>query len=246
MSVTLRAIILIAELVIFTGVCIYGIGKDILNRIDRKILKVNIIVYGIEFIIIFALFFFLYPSYIFFSISKLIIVSLVFLCLMILTIIEFLMDKVNNNTLKNIFSIIYVCTISISIVVIPVSAASGLLNIDISESLTSSEIQTKIKPIMFSENQIGYTADEEGNIKSYLFFYKDGDETLFKEIKETEVIIKERIKDNNTYVIEKKITKTFVNKERKPQYGNYIFKEENNEYKVYLNLEQMVEIKKDN
>lgn len=244
-----RAIIFGIELVgfiifsVFATIKFYKrhcIEKD--RNYTIKNLKFNLIYSSINFAIILALFFFTYPSLVFLSYNKLLLISLVELLSILIILLSYLrVNKVRDYIMITMASISFVIILIISIDGI-IGSNSGIIEnkLVISEQ---TETQTITSPTMFTENQVGFVTDNEGNTKTYVFYYKDNDIWNYKELKvsETKII---RIQDKDTY-IEETVTKTeYCKKEKKPSAKDYNYVEEKVKHTLYLNLRQRVEIKK--
>lgn len=245
-----RAIIFGIELVGFVALSIFIIAKFYKRHCSEKDkkyaienLKFNSIYCTINFCIILAIFLFSYPTLIILSYNKLILVSLIELA----SILIILLSNLKFNKIRDhiMISITAVCILVTAIIVIDgtIGSKSSIIanNVVI---LEKKETET-ITPAIISENQIGYTADLEGNIKTYVFYYKDDNEVWqYEEIKASNAKV-ERIKDENTYIEKTVINTSYCNQEKKSSEADYIYSEEREKYTIYLNLKQMVEVKTD-
>lgn len=245
MPIWARAIIFGIELVGFLILCIFATIKLYKEDYSKKHkayalknMKFNLLYFSINFAIILALFLFTFPSYAFLSYNKLICVTI-----FVLLSVTIIILALKNNTDTEIISFCYSILLIIEIAVFIVSIL--LLRVENEVAIYGEEIKTVLKPTMFSENQIGYTTrDMEGNIEKYCFYYIDNDVWTYKDINASEAkVIK--IQNEDTHIVEK-VTKTvYCKREKKTSENDYIFTEENTEYTIYLNLNQMVEIKID-
>ena len=245
-----RAIIFGIELVGFVVLSIFVAAKFYKRHCSKKSekyaiknLKFNLFCYAINFAIIFAIFLFSYPSLIFLSYNKLILVSLVELASILIILLSYLkLNKIRDFTM--VFILAISCTL---ILIISIDGIIGNKGFIIENKVAISEQTEKkiIAPTMFSKNQIGYTADIEGNIKTYVFYYQGNNGVWeYEELKASETKV-EKIKDADTY-IEKTVTITsYYKQEKKTLKEDYITTEENEKYTIYLNLNQMVEVKTD-
>ena len=241
----LRAIIFGIELVGFLLLCIFATIK--FYSIDkakekRKVvireLRFNIIYFTINFLIILSVFLFTYSSFVFLSYSKLILVTAYSVISSIfIIIIAFKKPKSKENEAICLHAFI------ILFIFISLFAIFGVLDIENKVVIyEGNETKTIIEPIMFSENQIGYTVDEDGNIKTYRFYYKDNNDLFFKELSESDVKVIE-IENEDTYIEETATRKSYCKKEKKVLQADYIYTEANVNYTIYLNPQQSVEIK---
>lgn len=250
----LRAIIFGVELVGFLILSIFVLIKFYKDNVSAgykkshviKNLKFDIMYFSINFAIILALFLFTFPSYVFLSYNKLILVSVVELLSII--IIVFVLSKSELMQLICMLSgiALFVAIVILGAYCITVGISEGRY-IDNKQILSEQTEKQSITTLtMFGENQIGYTADIEGNIKTYFFYYKDENDVWnYKELDASEVEI-ERIQDGNSY-LEEFVEKTVYCKlEKKASEPDYITTVEDTDYKLYLNLNQKIEIKKSN
>lgn len=241
-----RAIIFGIELVGFIIFSIFAIikfyKKDVLDediKKTKKEMRFNIIYFSINFLIILAIFLFTYTSYVFFSYNKLILIT----SFVILSVMFILTALTARKSVQNVFGVLtFIAFMAFSIIL--GFMVGGELDIDNTVVISKqTKMQTITSPTMFTENQVGFVTDNEGNTKTYVFYYKDNDIWNYKELKvsETKII---RIQDKNTY-IEETVTKTqYCKKEKKPSAKDYNYVEEKVKHTLYLNLRQRVEIKK--
>lgn len=249
MPIWARAIIFSIELVGFIILFAFVTSRFYKRHSEKgkkyaiKNLKFNLIYFLINFSIILAIFLFSYPTLIFLSYNKLILVSLVELASISIILFSFLEFKQIRDTI-----ILFIIVASfILILLISIDGIFGINNFIIEDKVTIVK-QTQIEmitPAVISENQIGYTADMEGNRKTYIFYYKEGDVWQYVEVKASEAKV-ERIKDTNSYVERTVTTTSYCNKEKKPFEEDYIYSEKSEKYVIYLNLKQMVEINQNN
>lgn len=245
MSLTLRAIVMIAELVVLIGfdVLYFKINKS--KGYSKENLRFEMKIYHISILVFIALCIFLYPSYIFLSMSKLIFVSIIFILFILFLIIVFCLDYTKKEGIADFLILLILLDVAI-VIAVTITAIKGTFNYDNKEWITNEITFETIEPTMFSENQIGYTADSEGNQKTFLFFYEKDGAWNFEEIDASEVK-RERIKDKDTYIEKTITTKKFINTEKRESAKDYISEEKNEaDYTLFLNLKQMVEIKKNN
>lgn len=241
-----RAIIFGIELVGFIILCTVATTKLYLNdklKAEEKVvnsnLKFNIIYFITNFAIILILFSFTYPSFVFLSYSKLILVS-VFVMISCIPIMIFAFEKPKSENNQSICLLIAM----ILFVTFFVLAIFRMLNIE-NKIVVSEQTETEtITPTMFSENQIGYTADSEGNIKTYIFYYMDNGIWNQEEVNASDVKV-EKIKDADSYIEKTVTTTSYCKQEKKTSEEDYIYSEETEKYTFYINLNQRVEIKTD-
>ena len=93
---------------------------------------------------------------------------------------------------------------------------------------------------MFSENQVGNVYDTEGNLKSYVFYYKVEDSWYYKELDaDTKKV---EIPDEDSYIQKTVTENTYYNQEKKVTEEDYICTETTEEYIIYINPKQSVKI----
>lgn len=221
-----RAIIFGIELVGFAVFCVIATIKFYMQDVCKRKredavsnLRFNITYFVINYGAILSLFICSFSSFVFLSYSKLILISVSVLISFI-----FIMLFVFKKPLPGAQSVIYILVLCFSLIYFSF-AITGEVIIE-NKIIVSEQTQTDIiKPAIISENQIGYTADMEGNIKTYIFYYQ-GDNGVweYEELKASETQV-EKI-DTDTY-IEKTITTTsYCKQEKKPREEDYITTEE--------------------
>lgn len=105
---------------------------------------------------------------------------------------------------------------------------------------TSKQLTTTLT--MFEENQVGYIVNTEGNIKTYIFYYKDNNDVWnYKDINASKTKV-EKIQNENSRFEEIITTKSYCKFEKKSKSKDYITTTEDVEYILYLNPNQMVQI----
>lgn len=240
-----RAIIFGIELVgfilssIFVTKKSYKEGKqdNLTNKEIKGDLKFNIIFCSVIFAIILALFLLTFPSYVFFSYNKLLLVSVVEL--VFISLIMWVLTY--KRKISYIFMYLFALFSILTIALLP-TMAIGALRIDDKVAVSEPSVEKEIIiPTMFSENQIGNVYDAEGNLKKHIFYYKDEDGWHYKELdSDTNKLIS---KNEKTY-IERTTKRTICcNKEKKPTEEDYSYIEEKEEYVIYQH--QFVDIMAD-
>ena len=201
-----RAIIFGIELVGFAIFCIVVTVKeykqDLYKGSEMKWedvisnLRFNIIYFIINYVVILSLFVFSYPSYVFLSYSKLILLSV-----SILVSVAILLFFTNKNSLEHTTREFICIMIGFFSVIYFLFAIIGIAGVEKKIVVSEQTDTQKIIPVMFSKNnQIGYTADLEGNIKTYVFYYQGNNGVWeYEEVKASETKV-EKIKDTNTYI----------------------------------------------
>lgn len=200
----------------------------------KKYLKDDIIYFITNVGTLLLLFLFTYPSLVFLSYSKLVIVTIsVILSVIVLTVLGY-----NVPFKENTRTSIVVLSIILEIIMLVAAGISGF-SIGNKKIISVDEKTQKIAPIMFSENQIAYTHDDNGDIIYSYYYEKDG-KMFFKELEDADAEV-EYLKGGDSY-IEVITTRTeYLDKEKKiPSYV-----ETNETYTIYINRAQMVEVKID-
>ena len=265
MSTLVRAIIFSSELVVYVIVSVVATyifwKKDCKNDITyvlskyqnpRKNRKINIVCFSILFLFILGIFLFAYPSFVFLSYNKMVLVSSTIILSSLLIILEAL-EIPKNDELRFSFG-----TLSVIIyIAILFSFILGNIN-NYEDKVILEQRQTEIQeisPSISSENQIAYTSDYDGNIETYSFYYKDNEGSLnFKKLNalEKEIIESENgdieteqveviyIKNKDSYIVKESRITEYVKREKKSTEKDYTFTETNTIYKIYLNKEQLV------
>lgn len=250
MSTFLRAIIFGSELIGFIVFCIfatikfykkYKINKDEEAEIRRKT-KYNIRYFVVNFAIMLAIFLFSYPSCIFLSYNKMLLIT-IFLLGSVINIITYICRNDNNEKIwLNIWGFNGFITIVLIIVVVLLTSAIG--PISPKEVIETNELEnSQIVPKMFSDNQIGYKCDEDGNADTYFYYYKN--ETTGKwnvtSLKASDVEMVELV-SGDSYVIRKTTSTIYKKTERKPSAKDYLYTKITETYTIYYNSEQLIKI----
>ena len=209
--------------------------KNDLLKVGKKTAKRNrkgnIIFLTVLNLITIGIIIFSFPTYIFLSGFKLNVVLIwIFIC-----VIAKLLADTGESIIK---TIILVLVSSVAVFGFIVSLSTSLSNSIVVKEIDN--IVETIKPTMFSENKIAYTCDSEGNIEKYFYYYNDSGKWKYKEFDESDIEIIETDKD--TYI--QKITtisEQTIN-EKKPSTEDYITEITEEEYVLYINYDQAVEI----
>lgn len=244
MPIWLRAIIFSLEFIGFIILCVFATNKFYKKDLEEeqeivaiKHRKENIIYFSVNFAIILSLFLFTYPSYVFLSYSKIILVTIaIILSSVIIVMVGF--DDDSNFIRQSAFCMV----ICILIMVTIIGAIKGCFNIDNKVVYKEKNNPEIITPLMFEENKIGYSCDENGKIEKYYFYYIENDELFFEQLKPSEVKVVD-LKDKDTYVEKQETKIVHLKKEKKETEADYSYTETNASYKIYLNKKQMTEIK---
>lgn len=224
MSMTLRAIIMIAELVsLIVAVLYYRKAYK-----KGKILKYDFVISGIGTLIWIILSIFIYPTRIFLSNKKLVTLSILSLLWLLILLVNMLIirDKIKKCTIM--FSIItYIIIITVSIL---------LLNFKLDRFVVA-DVATKTKeivPMVMWDKVAGFYEEKDG-IRNYIFYEDELDPVVTPyRTKHVEVANTEKTKP---YVIETITTTTYKNLETKKTSKDYIKKEVKKEYVFYLPTE---------
>ena len=235
-----RALIMGLSLIAYIIVAFFTIRswyKDDFSEFGEKAAKTKIkgyiMFWATILAIVLSFFIFALQSYIFLSATKMII------CLGILyaSILTMLVLFYNKRGLINTFLMLIFCVFFVLGFII-ISA----ITINNTHICTKEDVSVQIiEPTMFSENKIGYTCDNEGNIEKYFYYYNDNGELKYKEFAGLEVEVIE-INNEDTYV--EKITKTseWVNTDKKPSASDYTYENTEEEYVLYINYNQAIKI----
>lgn len=242
MSLLTRAIVFGIEFIFFVLFSIYRIYKVEIEK-QKRFSK---IIFVIGVFVLITIFSFLFKDYIFLSNYKLFSFSL-FTLVAVICIYAFTLNNLNREWKIILAVILTISSISLFLLLINILLSCNIIN---NGKILINEVRDKEQIItitMFKENQIGFTADSEGNIKSYIFYYKENEEDeiwQMKELKASEVKTVRLSENEDTYISKTINRNVYCDQERKNTYKYYITTEEIECYTVYLNLHQMIEIKK--
>ena len=150
--------------------------KDWENKNGKTELKAVIIYYSICVSILLFLFVFSFPSYIFLSYNKLIVITTI----IILTVMPFVMNS-KADFFNKYPSILFMTCLGWCMALVFVLAGTiiGFFNckqcIQFKKCINEEKEVEIIYPVMnlTEKSKIGYTEDSNGDIKSYHFFYQD-------------------------------------------------------------------------
>ena len=247
MSTALRIIVISCELIGFLALCIFTIKKwhkedlmEVNPKIDAKRkMKQYRVFFSILYVIIFAMFLFTFPTYVFLSFNKIAIVSIAIIVLssgIIVTIVDSKHNKLSERKRNICIAAIIIIAVSIAMPIWFVVCCGE------STISTNKEVNVQtIRPTMFEENKIAYTCDEEGKIEKYFYYYDDNGKWKYEEFTESEAEIVE-IKDKNTYIERETTVTTYINPEKKPSSKDYSYEKNKVMYKLFINYDQAIEI----
>lgn len=250
MPTYLRLIIMLGEIIgllIFSFIrCrqdIKAYRKDKYNKVNISTLKISIIYYAICNIIILFIFIFTFPSYIFLSYSKLILLTIAVVSSFLPSI--FLTKYEEHSGICAIVFFLFCAGIVSTGVITAFSFCSPEDFIHFKACINEESFTETIAPEMnlTEQSKIGYSVNDSGNIDNYIFFYRDnkGNWCKVEEPIEKENTI-ELSKDKSSY-IEKYVTiKTILNFELHESDDNYTITEETISYKLYYNQAELVKI----
>lgn len=242
---TLRAIIMIAELIgfviflVFCNIVLYKLEYDrTKNELTAKsTLKSNVKFSTGLFAIIILLFTFSYPSYLFFSYNKLILVSITVICWIGFLLIIIFLDY------NNIFYVLLLSADVTTWIVVTAVLIGG--DIDIKGEYISMEHKSTvemIRPSIVSRYSVGYRLN--GDVKTYLYYYQDDEGNwCLEELKASEVEIIPLESYEYTYVEKVSKSKDIIRGEKKESSKDYSYTETKESYKLHINEEDFIKIK---
>ena len=214
----------------------------------KKAKKSNIIYIIINNIIIIAMFFFSCPRLIFLSHHKTIYLSIIFVS-SISTLLGYyigganLFDRVTPSPKVWISVILAGAGVAISLLVLIANVALAFHEeyvIEFKTCINQKETVETIYPEFIGESKIGHFEDSD----KYIFGFKDNQGTWIIE-DNLEVKPEDLKSSDNTYIEKHTITKTFKDIERYVESDDYITTEEEVTYVLFLNKEQLIELKTD-
>ncbi len=249
MPTYLRLFIVLGEVI---GFCVFSVHrckkfykeykKDKKDKDKRKAFNNSLCFYVTCVCILLFIFIFTFPSYIFLSYNKLIIMTAVIVTLLIQYILEIYIDS--------IYAIIGIFMYAISLflalfVLVGVYAGFYFCEgwIQFTECINEEKNIEIIHPVMnlSEKSKIGYTENDDGKIDRYIFFYQD-DSGSWYSVNEF-IQDKELLSNDESSYVEKYITrKTFINYELSELDDNYKTTEEEIVYKLYCNPNELIKI----
>ena len=250
MPTYLRLIIMLGEIVgllIFSFVrCKQHIKvykKDKYNAVCRSDLKVSIVYYSICNIIILFIFTFSFPSYIFLSYNKLILITIAVITSFLPYVFIIKLEKYMLISAILFFLLVVGMVSTVVITVFSFCAPEELIQFKIysNEENNIEKINPEIN--LTSKSKIGHYLDDSGDIDNYIFFYQDSNNNWHKVDEPIENRNTQKIStDENSYVEKYVTTKTILNVELDESDKNYITTEKTISYKLYYNPIELMEI----
>ena len=255
MSEIIRLIIMIGEIIgfiIFSIIFVMKCDKkrrgydDYTEKKQKKAKKVNIIYFIVNNIIIISAFFILCPQLLFLSYHKIIYLSLIIVAFIVISLGYYMLGAVISGhhvdiTKENIACFITGLGASIIIILI-VFYCNGPLGdeyrIQFKDCIDQKETIETIYPEFIGETKIGHFESSD----RYIFGFKDNKGTW--SIKDDIQVKPENLRSSdNTYIEKHTITRTLKDIERYVESNDYIKTENEVTYVLFLNKEQLIEIK---
>ena len=213
------------------------------NETCRSDLKISIIYYAICNSIILFIFIFAFPSYMFLSYSKLILLTIAVASSFLPSIFVTNYEE-HRGICTIVFFLFLVGTVSTGVIAgFSFRAPEDFIHFKtcINEEKYTVTINPEIN--LTDESKIGHYLSDSGDIDNYIFFYQDSNSNWYKIDEHIEKEnIKELSNDESTYV-EKYVTKkTILNYELNESDDNYTTTELTVSYKIYYNPNELIEI----
>lgn len=244
MPTALRIIIFAVEVVGFIIFSVLSIRKfykrykvkGYSNYEIKEKVRYDIIYLSINNIIIICLFLFTYPTFIFLSYSKMLLLSIVVLgSVLAVVVLGYIPDKWEKTS-------IWVFTVTLGIISLYcVMAAAGNIVIMDKTFIEQKETIERTFPTMNLADKtkisVGYTEDDDGNIDKYFYYYQDSEGKWHFE-NDCKADIKYLEKNENSYLEKRVETKIFLSEEKRDSTIN----EEEITYTLFLNEKQLIKI----
>ena len=258
MSEIIRLLIMIGEIIGFIIFSIIFVMKCDKKRRDsgeyteeklKRIKKNNIIYFTVNNIIIMSVFFFSCPQLVFLSYHKMIYLSLIIIGSIVISLGYYMIDVYFGGYAKNtvkenvasfiIFPLGFIMMV-IGLVVSICVSLSGEYGIEFKTCINQEETVEAIYPEFIGETKIGHIEDSD----KYIYAFRD-DEGKWSIKYDLEILPENLKSSDNTYIEKHTVTKAFKDIERHVESDGYITTEDEVIYVLFLNEEQLIEIKTD-
>jgi len=259
MSEIIRLIIMIGEMIgfiIFSIVFVMKCDKRRRNRDKeyteeklKKAKKINIIYLTVKNIIIMAVFFFSCPQLVFLSYHKIIYLSIIIVASILIFLGYYMVNAdLTRYAEKTIKTWIAIFMMAIGIVMMVLFLPSNILvsvnsenyTLEFKTCINQEETVETIYPKFIGDTKIGHFENSD----KYIFGFKDNQGTWIIE-DDLEFKPEDLKSSDNTYIEKHTINKTFKDIERYVESDYYITTEDEVTYVLFLNKEQLIEIKTD-
>lgn len=221
------------------------------GTITKADLKEDIILHAIFNVILIASFVFAFPTFTFFSYNKFICTSAICICLVLIELADIIYDdkkKKRKIVAENLMGWSFIFGIAFVIGTIVCSICSIFMPEELCQFKTciSQEETTEViypEVILNDKYKIEFTRDYSGKINSYSFYYHDNSNNWYY----TDAFsgdVEKLSNDKSSYVEKNIVTKTILNYYLKESDDNYITEEKAVTYKLYINQNELIEIKK--
>lgn len=247
MPTALRIIIFAVELVGFIIFSVVSIRKfykrykvkGYSNGHIKEYLRHDIIYLSINNIIIICLFLFTYPTFIFLSYSKMLLLSIVVLDSVLAVVgLGYIPDKWEKTSIA-VFSVA-LCIVFFYCVM---AFACNIVIMDKTFIEQKESIETILPTMNLADKtkiSVGYTEDDDGNIDKYFYYYQDSEGKWHFE-NDCKVDIKYLEENENSYLEKYVETKIFLSEEKRDS----TITEEEITYTLFLNEKQLIKIETD-
>lgn len=217
--------------------------EDKYNEANRSNLKVSIIYYSVCNSIILFIFIFVFPSYMFLSYNKLILITIAVITSFLPYVFLIKLEKYIGISAL-IFALFLLGGVS-TVVITAFSFCDPGQLIQFKTCINEEKYTVTINPELNikDRSKIGHYLDDTGDVDNYIFFYQDSNNNWCKvdepiESKNTKILSD----DESSYVEKYVTTKTILNLELNESDDNYITIEEAVSYKLYYNPKELIEI----
>lgn len=247
MPTALRIIIFAVELVgfiIFSVVSIrkfykrYKVKGYSNDKIKGKV-RYDIKYFTINNMILICLFLFTYPSFVFLSYSKMLLLSIAVICSVLMVVgIGYLGDK-----WEKVSIIMHSIGLSVGIIYCTIAATGNIVIMDKTFIEQKETIETILPTMNLADKtkiSVGYMEDDDGNIDKYFYYYQDSEGKWHFE-NDCKVDIKYLEENENSYLEKYVETKIFLSEEKRDS----TITEEEITYTLFLNEKQLIKIETD-
>ncbi len=217
--------------------------EDKCNGTNRSNLKISIIYYSICNSIILFIFIFTFPSYMFLSYSKLILITIAVITSFLPYVFIIKLEKYMGISAILFFLFVLGMVSTGVITVFSFCAPESFIQFKtcINEETNIEKINPEIN--LTDKSKIGHYLNDSGDIDNYIFFYQNSDSNWCKVDESIERENTKELSNGESSYVEKYVTtRTIWNLELDESDDNYIITEKTVSYNLYYNPNELIEI----